>query len=728
MIRQRILAWGLPALLLPICATGAAVYKGKVLDPTGAPVGGARIQISNRIGSTQAAATDIQGVFRLDVAEPEGARLIVTAPGFARKETRLAPDLEIRLELAPVNDAITVTGSAIEAPLTEQAGSVTVLTRQEIEQRNEGLAVNLLRTVPGIAVNQNGLNGGSTALFVRGGDSKFNLVLIDGVPVNEMRIGGYFDFAHIATDRLDRIEVLRGAQSAVYGSYANSSVVNLVTRMDDGPPDVSVTAEGGNFGTRRFAVGTSGSSRGFRGSAYASRYDTNGEVANSDYTNENVSLNAGKRFGTQDLSFYGNFNRSENGVPGPYGSDPEHNYSGLDRVSRNWNRFSNYHLHYTGDWSPRVREELFGSFFLNNNQYRSQFGSSFNKDLRGAAETRTTVVVTPAYLLAFGAVWSREEVKNSFITDAGFRPFALRRDQQGYYAENRWQFRRRLFVNAGARGEVIRTPRIPPDGFSRPEFPEHTATSVNPKLGAAYALTGSTRAHASFGMGIRPPGGFDLAFTDNPRLQPERTRSFDAGIEQKLGRMAALDASYFYNRFYDLIVSLGGSLSKLGSYKSDNLSNARAQGVELTAQFRPNPHVLVNAGYMYLDSEILSLDGTTSLAPQYFHVGQELSRRPKHSGTLSSTFLYRRWSANITGQFRGQTLYEEPNFGAFGGFYPNPGFANVGVNLNYYAGHGLTLYGNLRNALNRHYEEVFGYPSPRLNFVAGVKWKLSRER
>src|SRR5262249_18856229 len=268
----------------------------------------------------------------------------------------------------------------------------------------------------------------------------YNLILIDGVPVNEFRLGGYVDLAHIPTALLDRIELSRGAQSAVYGSYANGGVVNFVTRMDEGAPSFDVLAEGGSHLFRRFAVGASGAARGYRGSIRASQLDADGEVDNDDYRNQSVTLNAGRRFARQDLSFRGTFLSSENGVPGPYGSNPVGNFFGLDRVSRNKNNAGDYALHYEADLAPRVREEIFGAFYLANNLYTSAFGTSFNKDIRGLADARTTVSVSDSYTLAFGAAWSREEVKNTFITDLSARAFPLRRDQEGIYAENRFRF------------------------------------------------------------------------------------------------------------------------------------------------------------------------------------------------------------------------------------------------------------------------------------------------
>jgi outer membrane receptor protein involved in Fe transport len=136
----------------------------------------------------------------------------------------------------------------------------------------------------------------------------------------------------------------------------------------------------------------------------------------------------------------------------------------------------------------------------------------------------------------------------------------------------------------------------------------------------------------------------------------------------------------------------------------------------------------VTGSYTLLATRILSLDGTANLAQLPFQVGQQLTRRPANSGNTVATYTRGRVTVGVSGYFRGKTLYEEPSYGASNGLFWNPGFATVGVNLNYALGHGVTAYGNLRNALNRHYEEVFGFPSPRLNFVAGMKWTISKAK
>jgi len=722
--------------LVPAAFAAPLIIHGTVLDPSGAPIPGAQVSVVNRVGVASQTTTDQTGNFMLKLAETTGAGVTITAPGFETKTVSLAAlpgpaAVTVHLNLAPQVDSVRVVGSAIDAPLSEQGSSVEIVPRQEIAERNEGLAIDLLRYLPGIVVGQNGSPGGVASLFVRGGNSNFNLVQIDGATVNAF--GGGFDFAHIPTDWLERVEVIEGAQSSVYGAYANSDVINFVTRSAGDSPRLDVIAEGGTYQEHRLAIGASGTLAGFGIAAFASQLEDNGPVANSDYRNDGVALHITRFFGRQSISLSGDFDANAVGVPGPYGSDPANDFPGLDLISRDKNNFSSYSLHHQIDITQRLRQETFANFFLDNSGYTSPYGFSFNKDLRGQFETRTVASVAPWYTAAWGVSLTREEVKNTYISDDNFNAFPLRRDDAGIYWENRFRAGRRLFFNAGVRGEIIRTPFIPENlSDGRPAFPANTVAKVNPKLAATYllrsdrnGLIGTARLHSSFGTGIRPPAGLELAFTNNPVLKPERTASFDFGIEQRLfGGHLSLDATYFYNRYYDLIVSLGGDLAVLGSYQSANLSNARAQGVALSGRLRPARWMSLAASYTYLDSATLSLNGSTGLAPLYFSVGQELLRRPANSGSLISTFIRGRFSANVTGYLRGSDLDVDPTYGASAGLFRDAGFADFGMNLNIRLGAGLTAYGNLRNALNKSYEEVLGFPAPKLNFVAGLKWSL----
>jgi outer membrane receptor protein involved in Fe transport len=309
----------------------------------------------------------------------------------------------------------------------------------------------------------------------------------------------------------------------------------------------------------------------------------------------------------------------------------------------------------------------------------------------------------------------------------------LRRDNEGIYMDNHFSFFRKLFVNAGLREEVFQTPFIPADvnvyPAGRPAFSARTVSRLNPKISGAYLLPGNARLHASYGTGIRMPGGSDLAFTNNPDLKPERTESYDFGVEQRfLNNQFSLDATYFHNSYRDLIVGLGGSLSSLSQFYTDNLARANAKGVEVSARFRPATWISLTGNYMWLETVALSLNGGSGLVQQYFYPGQPLLRQPKQSGSVVANFHYGKVDANVVGYLRGRDLDVEPNYGASEGLYWNPGFVNAGLNVNYRVRDNLTLYANLRNALDRHYEEIYGFPSPLLNVVAGVKWSLARAR
>jgi len=189
--------WLFPALL------SAAQVKGTVIDPSGAPIPGAQVSVVGRVGVEAQTTASSTGAFELEAVAMAGAKLVVTAPGFSTRTLPLEREVTVRLEIAPQIDSVRVVGSAIDVPASQQGGSVNVVSRQEIRQRNQALAIDLLREVPGLAFSQTGATGGLAGLFIRGGYPTFNLVEIDGVPVNAF--GGNFDFAHIPSEVLDRV-------------------------------------------------------------------------------------------------------------------------------------------------------------------------------------------------------------------------------------------------------------------------------------------------------------------------------------------------------------------------------------------------------------------------------------------------------------------------------------------------------------------------------------------
>jgi outer membrane cobalamin receptor len=705
----------------------AAEIQGTVFDPAHSPIAGAQVAAINGAGVIVEQTTDDQGHFDFNVSPLfDNYQLRVTAPGFAMVTVGAAASM-IQLSLAPQTDSIRVTGSAIDVPASQQGTAVSVIASAEIRDRNEAQTVDLMRELPGMVFAQDGARGSVADLFVRGGSSNYNLVELNGIPINSFYYGGLFDFSQIPSDFISEIDVARGPQSAVYGSYAIGSVVNFVTRSPENGPALDVVAEGGTHDENRFAVSGSFLTHGWGLAGSLSSLLTNGPVQNSDYRNDNVFLSGEHRWYTQSLFVFGNFNSNNVGEPGPYGSNPVGLFPGLDLISRSKNNSPTGGLHYQDDFTGNVRLDITAGFSLNNSFYISPFGDSFNKDIRPYGDARGTWRVFPFWTLAGGFAFAREEMKNTFVEDVNSNLFDLRRDNEGIYLDNHFSLlKNKLFLNAGLREELYQTGSIPTE---TPAIPAHDFSRLNPKISGVYMLQKDERLHASYGTGIRPPGGSDLAFTNNPALKPERTESYDIGIEQRfLNNQLSLDVTYFHNDYRDLIVGLGGSLSVLSQYYTDNVAKANAKGVEASATYRPATWISVTGNYMWLETEVLSLNGGIGLVQQYFYLGQPLLRQPKHSGSALVNFHYGKVDANLTGYFRGRDLDVEPNFGASEGLYWNPGYVSAGINVNYRLRNNLTLYANLRNALDRHYEEIYGFPAPLLNVVAGVKWSLARAR
>jgi outer membrane cobalamin receptor len=719
----------------------AATLRGTVLDPSGRAVPGARISLLTAFTLLDERQTDARGQYEFAGLRAGTFRLVANQPGF----TALSTELELRrgetltvdlhLELSAVEEQVVVSASLGGALVPQVGSSLSILTERELEDRGAQSVLEVLRGVPGVEVNQTGRRGGVTGVFIRGGNSNYNLVLIDGIQVNQF--GGDFDFAPLATDGVDHVEVIRGPQSALYGSNAVTGVINIISRRGEGRPSFSALAEGGSFTTRRLATGGSGLTRGFSWSYSLSRLDSGGVVPNDDYRNQTAYIALGypqtprRQF---NFHFFGNANDA--GAPGPFGSDPLGVFPGLDTISRDKQNLFGYQADYAEQFSTRFRQVSTVNVANDRFLFHSPFGDSFSKDLRTAVNTRSEITVSTKEFLVLGFEYSRERIRNTFIADANQAPFDLPRASYAFFAENRWNPTRRWHITSGLRVDDIRTDALPPDAFgSRPPLPRSSVAKANPRASAAFLARpsnetsglGATRLHSSFGTGIRAPNGFELAFTNNPRLKPERNVSVDAGIEQRLfGNRASVDFTYFYNRFKDQIVTLGGSLRNLSSFQSDNLANARAHGAEVSFRIWPLRSLELEGEYTRLNSAILALNGST-LAPSPFRVGQPLVRRPRNSAGYNLTWRHRALMLNLNGYLRGAVLDVEPNFGASGGLFRNKGYVLANGGFAYQLPRGLELYGRLNNFLNQKYEESFGFPALHLNFLAGVKFRFPAE-
>ncbi|HVS87921.1 MAG TPA: TonB-dependent receptor [Candidatus Acidoferrum sp.] len=722
--------------------TQKVTLQGKVFDPDDRIVSGARVSLLAGLTPVEERETGADGQYRFENLAVGKYTLLANLAGFSTLSTgiELQPGetrtADLPLKVSALEEHVVVSASIGGALAPQIGSSVSVITQQEIADRGAESVLEVLRGLPGVEVNQGGRHGGATSVFIRGGNSDYNLVMIDGIQVN--LFGGDFDFASLAADGVDHVEVSRGPQSALYGSNAVAGAVDIVSERGEGPPHFSFLAEGGSFTTRRFATGGSGLTRGFSWAYNLSRLDSGGVVPNDRYRNQSSYLSLGysrtpKRQFT--CHFFGNAN--DVGAPGPYGSDPDHLFPGIDTVSRDKQNLFAYQASYSEQFTSRLKQVFSVSVSPDRSFFHSPFGDSFLQNLRVVANSHGEVTVSSKDLLVYGFEYNHEQVRDTFIADAKNTPFVLPRASYAYFAENRWNPTSRLFLTTGLRVDDLRTDALPRDAFgSRPFLPANSAVKINPRVAVAYLLRspktgswlGASRLHGSFGTGIRAPGGFDLAFTNNPKLKPEKSISFDAGIEQRLvNDRAVFDITYFYNRFKDQIVVLGGNLQNLSTFTSDNLANSRAQGVETSLRLRPFRSVEVAAEYTWLDSGIRALDGST-LVQTPFAVGQPLIRRPRSSAGYNITWRHKRLMVNTNAYIRGGVLDVEPNDGTFACslglpcLFRNGGYVLENAGFSYELPRGVEIHGRLNNFLNQKYEEALGFPALHLNFMTGIRF------
>lgn len=726
----------------------AAVLTGTVVDPQGRAVPAVRVIIVGPLGSS-VVRTDADGRFEVPGLAGAAYRVMAEADGWHAdaQAVSLADDeqrqLTLTLDVAGLAESIVVSASQVEVAAADAPASVTVIVAADLRARQSEDLAGALRPVPGLTVSRNGGRGALTSIFPRGGESDYTLFLVDGMRLNAF--GGGADLSQLALGNVERIEVVRGPQSAVYGSDAIGGVVQIVT-AHGGPTRGEALLEGGSESTSRAlasgagawgrwtwgASAERGASDGFTGTAPAS-----GEtVSNDDWWQRQLAGSlAWQRSADTAVRLHVRSMENERGFPGPFGSNPIGAFPGVDTVSRGRNDNRQVAASASHPWSRalagRVRQRWALSFGDFDGDFTSPYGPSMFETRRLGLRAQTDIVLSATASVTAGGEMQSERARSTYITGATFNELPIERRVVGSFAEWRQALPRHLSLTAGLRVEHIRRSALEedPNVFDpRPAFPADTVVSANPRLTIAWipSASGATRVHASAGTGIRPPDAFEIAFTDNPGLAPERSRSIEAGVAQRFASDALeLEATVFRNVYDDLIVTVGRSLEDASRYRTDNVSNARSQGVELSGQWRRGTAVSLRASYTFLDTEILAVD-RTSLAPPPFVVGDPLIRRPRHQGNLDLIVTKGHIVGFLEAGARGRTLDIEPNYGAFGGLFPNAGFlvANGGVSVHVHRTTEAFIRG--LNLFDRRYEETLGFPALGRSVVAGVRVALSR--
>jgi vitamin B12 transporter len=704
-----------------------ARISGIVTDPQGSVIADAQVSAETipPAGPSAHGVSGSGGRFVL-MLTPGRYRVTIARDSFAAAEQEITiaagetRELQIRLALEPLSSKVVVTAQALPLDAGSSPAPLTILTRGQIDQRVATSLPDLLATQPGFSLGRTGPEGGQTSLFLDGGNSNYTKVLVDGVPANTP--GGLIDFSNFTLDNIDKIEVVHGAESALYGSDAMDGVIQIFThRGTTRIPEFTAFADGGNFATGHGGAELSGLLGRFDYSAAVSDHETDGQGLNDAFRDRTLSGNFGWRISdTARINLALRDNDSQAGTPGQTLLQPAnltdtislHDFdAGLhaDFVT------GSHWRHQLSGSETYFREFNFDPFFPSFYQYnRAGFTGQSSYLFRG-----------------FGATAGYEyEVENGFLSTAangGLSQAVIhaRRNNQAGFLDLRWQPIARLTLNAGARAE------------DNADF----GTRVVPRAGASYALRtargafGDTRLRASYGQGIVEPRfdqsfGTDPCFPGDPSLLPEESRTVNAGIEQKLASdRLRVTAEYFDSRFHNIVsfqsvtpsagcLAIGDPFGA-GTYFNTNL--ARARGANLSTEARLTRWLSASANYTYDSTRVLSAPNNSD--PNYI-VGSRLLRRPVNSGNVVLNAAFRRMNWNLSGYFTGRR--SDSDFLGLG-FTSNPGYARFDLASSYKLTRGFSFYGRIANLANKQYQEVLGYPALGREFRIGVKYTTRHE-
>jgi vitamin B12 transporter len=557
------------------------------------------------------------------------ATIVVARPAAAQLDT-------VQLE------TLTVTATRIPIAESAVASTITVIRGEELRAQGIGKVLEAVKSVSGLTVAESGSFGGVTSLFLRGGESDYVQVLVDGVPVNQP--GGAYDLAHLTTDNIERIEILRGPASVLYGSDATTGVVQIFTRRGHGGMQLSGSVRGGTYGSVEFGADIAGSSGSTSYSLAFSHFDTDG-------VNDSVETISGRHFRNDysntvmsgliqlhpddrsDMTFSLQYRDSEYHFPTDFSGNivDENSFSldeattfGIDVGRFFTDRFearlllaSNVTTGGTDDAQDNGADTL-GFYAFKSVQDLS----------RQSAEIRTNFYLDDGWVLTTGAVFEQQEERSINESDSEFGPStgstSEERSNQGYYVQALADMAP-FTVVAGARLD---------DNQAFGSFATYRA-------GAAYRISSGTKVRASLGRSFKAPtflenfgGGF---VAGNPDLDPERSFLWEGGLDQSLlGGRVVLSGTYFDQTFSDLI-QFTFDTPNPGDPNYFNVAEADASGVEVEATIEPVTGLRIAGNYTYLRTRVIN-SGFDTEPGAVFVDGERLLRRPTHSFNVTADY------------------------------------------------------------------------------------------
>jgi vitamin B12 transporter len=597
---------------------------------------------------------------------------------------------------------VVVSATRSDIPLDQSPASVSVIGSQEMENKQIERVSDALREVPGLNVVQTGSPGQLTSVFMRGLPSQDMQVLLNGIPINQ-GLAGQFDFANLTTDDIDRIEIARGPQSTIYGPHALAGAVQIFTKQGSGPPGITLSEEGGTYGTFRETVQSDGKLGDFDYSLGASRLDTDNARPNNNYRNTSGIMDVG--FSPSEQARIGSlfiYSESETGNPNTiFNPKPVDHF-----LTEKWFVAPHVDLRIDDWWEHKLIIDYDEERQVNNpNQDGFLPGTTFVGATR-ALFKRVTIDyqdnLRPASWLTLtsGFFLYRVEAgqERPFVTQAfGPQPTFISdfTSEIGGFLQATVDIDNFVFVAGG---------RI--DNFN--QFGDVWTY----RIASSYKIDKTdTTLHSSVATGFSPPSSQDKIFGMNFGLRPEKDFGYDAGVEQRLwDRRVTVGATYFHN---DLSNVIGFN----GQFRTLNLGAAETQGVETELRATPIIDLDLRASYTYLEAEKTS--SADIGAPQ----GSRLPRRPRNEVYLSASYL---WCHKLrtTVEAKWVNAREEINPNFFGPNIDIEDYNFVNVAAEYEINSRLSVFGRVDNLTGEHYSEVFGFPALGTAAYGGMKLRF----
>jgi vitamin B12 transporter len=551
------------------------------------------------------------------------ALAIAAAHVDAQDTTRARADTA---RLGPV--VVTATRSPLR--LADSPAAVSVLRGDELRAAGITTVADALRRVPGVALAQSGSFGGTTALFLRGGESKYVKVLVDGVPANNP--GGEFDFGTLTTDNVERIEIVRGPASVLYGADAVVGVVQVFTRRGAGPTRASLSARAGTYDSRDLDGTVSGGTGAVSWSAGLARHQTRGIYAFNNMLRESVASGA--------VSLAPD-SRTELRLTARY-TDYQYHYptdgSGtpVDSNAFRTEERTQLGLELGRTLADRVTVRLSLASNAANGGTDDQAGQggtssyvSLDRVRRRGADLRTDFRIVEASTLTLGVAAEQQDQRSQSQAMYSFGP------SNSLFTASR--------TNRAAYGQLLAAAwadRLTLTLGTRVDDNERFGAFATYRAAASAALGRGLQLRGSVGSAFREPTFFENYATGfvkgNPTLEPERTRSIEIGLRQSLlGGRFTVAAAHFRQRFSNMIDYAGGGCT--GGYSYCNVAAAQADGQEFEVGMRAGRGVQLGASLTHLDARVLDAGFDTTTAGLY-RDGQPLVRRPRTSASFDAAY------------------------------------------------------------------------------------------